>query len=129
MIERRGDAGIQTECSVSSPNVRTARCAKSHGYDRCIYYRARSLSTGAVLLRRQCATKKMCDGECLSFNHTDCQMKCCQGDLCNNGFFDVKKAKDDPDIEAAVIPGMGKLRSRFSSENHRSSRTFIVFDN
>ena len=76
--------------------MKIAQCAKDHGYDRCIYYRARSLETGAVLLRRQCATEKMCEGRCLFSNHTKCQIKCCQDDLCNDWLFEIGEGYEWP---------------------------------
>ena len=81
----------QTGCDVTSAYVQTAQCSQSHGYDRCMYYRARSSRTGYVYLRRQCATKTMCEErQCMASEHDDCDVMCCQGNLCNGGMFQEK---------------------------------------
>ena len=77
-------------CSISSRNVRIGPCAVEHGFDRCISYRARNTRTGKVVFRRHCATRQMCEYECLFSHHENCHKKCCYGDLCNDASMGIE---------------------------------------
>ena len=84
-------------CPVSDPNVLIRACAVQHGYDRCISYRAHNTRTGNTVFRRHCATREMCEYQCLFSHHKNCQKTCCHGDLCN----DVSFGEDE---EISVMP-------------------------
>ena len=94
--------GVQDpQCPLSE--ARITSCPVEVGLDRCISYRAFNTRKGKMTFRRHCATRQMCEYQCLFYYHTNCQKACCQGDLCNDVNFGTYEVTTGKPQQASTI--------------------------